>query len=793
MTIVDFIRLILKHIVLLITVPILLGVLVILLTMNPSFEYSSQTLLYTGLATGSSIEMDKTFNYQATNSAFDNLINIIKSRETQEEVAIRLLALHLMLPEANPKYISEELFKEFQEKIPKYLYDYVSTGEGTYNVENKIEGTDEKLFPEQIDRYKYEKTVENLIAFMKSSNDNYVYELLNYDEDDHYSLKAISSITAQRINSSDLIKLSYTVNDPGVCQQTLAIYNSVCIKNYKLIKENRSDAVVKYFQNELKKARVELKNAEDELLEFNKSSKIINYYEQSKAVAVVKEDMEVDYKKNIAELAGLNAGITRLEKKLDIQEIIQEKNNLILDKKKQLGDLNFQLSLLKAENQSNYSLENSNKITQLENDTKKLNDEIKKGVDQLYSYQNSIDGLPVSKLLPDWMNNVVESENLKAKLRVLNQQNKEFQETYARYAPAGANMKRLEREISVAEQGYLEILHGLNLAKLKLQDSELSSDLKPIDIPYYPVSPNPTKRAILIIAASFLGGILTLGIIFMMEYFDDSLKNSQSASKKTGFPSLGMIPKIILDPGSFNLNFIKNRLIEIITQNIFQFFGFKEDTNKTKIIVVFSTQKLEGKTVTAGNIAKTFKKEGKKVLLLNYKQEQATIKPQGKSPILNKIFGYPDPRVDVNNPFLADVSSYLSPSEYDYYELNNDFFNAKTHTDIFQSNNITLKNNLDFIIIEIPAIIYSNYPTELMVNADLNILVCRANRAWSTADESAISNLREVCGSKLNIIVNGVNINEVESMLGDLPKKRSKFRKKIKSIFKFQFFSKNQI
>jgi hypothetical protein len=37
--------------------------------MNPSFEYSSQTILYTGLASGSSIEMDKTFNYQATNTA----------------------------------------------------------------------------------------------------------------------------------------------------------------------------------------------------------------------------------------------------------------------------------------------------------------------------------------------------------------------------------------------------------------------------------------------------------------------------------------------------------------------------------------------------------------------------------------------------------------------------------------------------------------------------------------------------------------------------------------------------
>jgi hypothetical protein len=47
------------------------------------------------------INWNGTFNYQATNTAFDNLINIIESRETKEE-AIRLLAMHLMLHEANP-------------------------------------------------------------------------------------------------------------------------------------------------------------------------------------------------------------------------------------------------------------------------------------------------------------------------------------------------------------------------------------------------------------------------------------------------------------------------------------------------------------------------------------------------------------------------------------------------------------------------------------------------------------------------------------------------------------------
>ena len=105
MTIIDFVRLIWKHIVLLLLVPILLGALVISLTMDPSYTYSSETILYTGLATGSSIDMEKKFSTSGTNAAFDNLINIIKSRDTKEEVAVRLFALHIMLPKANPIYI----------------------------------------------------------------------------------------------------------------------------------------------------------------------------------------------------------------------------------------------------------------------------------------------------------------------------------------------------------------------------------------------------------------------------------------------------------------------------------------------------------------------------------------------------------------------------------------------------------------------------------------------------------------------------------------------------------------
>jgi len=806
MKLVELIRLILKHLVLLISVPILLGGLVVLLTSKPHFNYESETILYTGLASGSSIEMDKAFNYFATNTAFDNLINIINSRETQEEVAIRLLSQHLLLPQADSKYISPKLYAEFKEKIPSHLYTYVSNENSQVNrvsdtiykksIDNdSLTRTNDGnnsglLFPSNINKSDYEKTVGNLMALMKSSNSNFVYELLNYD-DEHYSIEAIAKVKAERISNSDLIKLSYKVNDPGICQQTLAIYNEVCIKNYKNIKENRSDAVVKYFESQLSDASQKLKVAEKKLLEFNKSYNIINYYEQSKAVAIVKEEMEVDYNNKKAQLAGTEAATRKLEEKLNIQQEIQLKSNGVLEKKKQLGELNFEIAMAEAEF-GNDDISN-NRMALLKKQSEVLSNEIKESVDKLYSYQNTIEGLPISKALPEWIDNVIESENLKAKIDVMDQRNKDFQQQYAVYAPAGANIKRIEREISVSEQGYLEILHGLNLAKLKSQDNELSSNLKAVDQPFFPLSPIPTKRKILVIATALLGFIFVFGIILIMEYFDETLKNLKKASGILNLKPIGMMPKIVLKPGRFNLPFIQKRLIAIITQNIKQKLTIHDTGNTVKTIVFLSTMEKEGKTTLAANVSRKLIQEGKKVLVLNYSKNQQAIKQQGKFHFLNKLLGYPDPRIDVNNSFLDNASNYLRPSEYYSYNINEQLYKVKDYNDILQQNDINLPFTPDYVIIELPALIYNDYPVNLVAQADMSILVCRSNRLWSEADQSALNNLLPITGSKINFIVNGVELKEVESVLGDLPKKSNRFRKNIKNIFKFQFFSKNHI
>jgi polysaccharide biosynthesis transport protein len=783
--------------------PLMLAGLVILLTREPKLTYNSSTVLYTGLATGSSIEMEKTFNYFATNSAFDNLINIIKSRETQEEVAIRLLSQHLLLPKADAKYIAPKFYAELKDKIPEYINAYVSRIPDTINYPTVINNADSTsadsaamasanspLFPASINRSAYEKTVANLTALMKSSDTNFVYKLLNY-EDEHYSIKAISSIKAERIANSDLIKLSYEVNDPGICQQTLAIFNEVCIKNYKHIKENRSDAVVKYFESQLILANAKLKDAEDKLLGFNKSNNIINYYEQSKAVAVVKEDMEVDYNNKKAQLAGTEAATKKLEEKLNIQQLVQVKSNNVLEKRKELGDINYDIATSEAETENADA--NAAKIVSLRKKAESLKGEIKKSVGDLYSYQNSVEGLPVSTTLSDWINNVIESENLKAKLKVMDQRNKDFQQQYAIYAPAGANIKRIEREISVSEQGYLELLHGLNLAKLKLQDNELTSNLKAVDPPYFPLQSMPTKRAVLVIAAALIGFILVLGSIMFMEYLDDTLKNAKKASAILNLPSLGMVPKILLNSGKTNLPFVQNRLVEITAQNMEQFLSTHNSGNAVKTILFISTMEKEGKSVVSGNIAKKLIQDGKKVLVLNYSKAQQQFKQQRKFPILNRLLGYQDPRINFSSPFLTDPASYLQPATYLSYNINEQFYKAKDYTEILEQSGSSISFVPDYVFIELPALIYNNYPASLVSQADMSVLVCRSNRLWSEADQSALDGLLPLAGKGMNFIINGVELKEVESLLGDLPKKSSTFRKKIKNLFRFQFFSKTQI
>lgn len=784
MTLIDIIKLILKHKVLLFIAPVIMCSLAIVLTRNPKLEYETQAAVYTGIASGSSIEMDKKFDRNAIFTAFDNLISIITSRETIEEVGVRLLAQHLLMDKAEIEYISPEYLKEIKEFTPDTIFSYLVKSNG------KQTQVKEGYVPPNVSVEDYEKTVENLLELMNSSSDNFVYELLNY-EHPIYSFKAISEVSVSRVQSSDVVELKYKSGDPGICKQTLQILIDVCSKKYKIFKESSSDVVVQYFERQLANSERKLKQAENELLKYKQENNIINYYEQSKAVAIVREDMEVAYKNKIAALAGSKASKRKLKKELEINGKILELNDQILKDKDLVAGIQYQLVL--AESKSDGSDESIANIDSLQNEINQLQSSIDGRVKELYSASNSIDGIPMTKMMPNWIANMVNTENLEAEVNLMTKHTNEFLDEVKKYAPFGANIKRLERKIRVIEEEYLEILYGLNTAKIKLQDTQIAGNLVTIDPPYFPISAIPSKRKIVILAAGFVTFVLIFGVILVMEFFDSTLKNEKVASEKTKLQSLGMLSKITKYNNALNFVRIQDRLMDFVMQNFVRSYDNTKVKYQPKVITVFSTQSDEGKTIIAGNLARKLKSYGKKVMFLNHSNLEKQKEITYSNSWYYRLLGYQDPSVDYSHPFLDDVDEYLDRHEHLQYEVNDFYTHARSYQDLAFNPHTVIFEDLDFVIVELPGLLKQNYPAGIFANSDLAIMVCRSNRVWTNADQNILENIKGLVKNDIKFVLNGVELEQTETVLGEIPKKRSALRKKVKRFFKFQFLTKKHI
>src|SRR5690554_6729635 len=97
MEIQKIIYLIRKYLSHLIIWPLVLGIIVFILSKDSGKIYESKTLIYAGFVSGYNIESSSNAasSFLQAANAFDNLLNIIKSRNTIELVSVKLLTTHL--------------------------------------------------------------------------------------------------------------------------------------------------------------------------------------------------------------------------------------------------------------------------------------------------------------------------------------------------------------------------------------------------------------------------------------------------------------------------------------------------------------------------------------------------------------------------------------------------------------------------------------------------------------------------------------------------------------------------
>lgn len=709
MDIYKFIQIIIRRIKILILVPVIIGGIMVFLTRNQPQEFTSSASIFTAITSNSSLEDlgQSRVDYFATKSAYNNLLSILNSRSVIEETSLRLLASHLILSEPKNSVISKSSYDELQKIIPEDIKQLVQPNNA-------------------------EKTYRNLVDYLNQDSENFLYGLLNFNHP-HYSYKAISTIKALQKDGSDIIQFTYSSNDAAIAYQTLNILINVFLSKYSVLKMNQTSAVVEYFEKQLKKSSDELGDAEDRMLEFNKSNNIINYYEQTKHISSQQEKIEVKLQDILMEYQSAEAVLEKLEAETKLRFNINLKNTEIMDIRKSLIAVSQKLAEMEIE--ATDSFESSVLQDELYEMKSGLEMQLHDKLDSLYIYEYNTEGIAIETLLNDWLKTIIEFESARARLLAMQAKSKEFQELYTKYAPLGAILKRIEREIDVKEKEYLEILHHLGLAKLKQQNEEMMSNMKIMDKPQLPIDPIPTKRKVLIIVAAFFSFIVALFGFIVFELLDKTIKTATRFAKLSELEIKSVACKTT-SGSDVEFEKINKRGLKQSIENIIE---ARQKSKDPVVIQFFSNWKEEGKTFIIEQLRSMVDKTGLKTTHVTLNEDGLFINPENQE--------------QLGNQFTFS----------DYQNL------AKSNS------------GSDVIFVEIPEFSDKVLNTQLMGTASLSFLVADANRTWAQADNHIVNHLKEIIPSNLFGILNRTIPYNMEEIIGEIPKRRTRFRKFFKN------------
>jgi len=713
MSLTDFIKLILRNFKWLIVLPILAAIIVVVLTTNTPQKYSSGALVYTGIASGYNIEagIGERSDYHAINNAFDNLITIIKSRYITEEVSLNLLALHLV--QKGPVYgiLNQETFSLLQELLPvvwRNKHVVTSNQDATYaNIKS---------------------------AFV--AGDPLLTRLIK-DKSTYYSLKQLNTLEVKRHKGSDMLALYYVSNDPGVTVHTLNIYLEVFSKKYSQIKESETGDVVAYFEKELQKAKEMLDDAENRLTIFRKSSKIINYGEQTKAIAIKMENALEDFSSMKMNMLSSEAALKEIEAKLQIREHLLVKNTKLLQLRDKLIKQNFELAIAEA---GDSTANPQTLLQEIESTTM----QIKVATEEAFSLANTKEGLPNKQLLNEWLSYIITLSMEKAKVEFYSQRLADIHAQYNHFAPLGSVLARMEREIGVHEKAYLQILQGLNESKIRQQSIQMKSKLEIVDTPSMPASPLSSGRILIVVATASGVFISVFSWMILAALLDRSIRNPERAESIFGIKPIAILP-------NFNQQIIKlnegitNKLMGLLVGKL-QLYHYNE---KPRLMVVFSAINGEGKSLFIEKLIQTLPEKCRFALVA------------------------PD-----HTPLSDNVKNKIS------YTLDHKLLSLENVEGLVGNE---LYKNLDLIIMEMPDFSSGILPINIMKQSDDALMVVRADTSWSPVHQKTVEFWNNSIGCAPEMILNGVDEAELDNIIGELPKKRNATRKLFKKLLKFEF------
>jgi hypothetical protein len=673
----------------LLVLPLLAALAVYIFMSRKGNTYTSNSVLFTGIASSYKISGD---NNEATKEmkpdmAIADMLIIINSRETKKQIALSLLAQHLMLPTYNPSVISNENLDRLKKILPETL-------------RSSMRGSS------------FEDTKAKLQAYNDASTSNEIYRLL-HSEDPVYSFAALEKISVYQLPQSEMFQIDYSSGDPAVSQQTLIFLNDIFLKKQQSLYAPQTATVINYFDSASRQAYIRLQQAEQTLADFNKTHGILDYDQQLVSSSEGKQTSADEYNKLQMQYSGTQATIQAAESALKKRGVSNLESQEIIALRNQLSDVSTQIANIEMMG-SNSDADAQKRLVSLKQTAASLSGQIKNKVDAYYHNANTAQGMPVDGLVEDYVRNTMTAAQQRSQLSSANQQRATASNQASQLAPLAPEIRRMKREIDLAQQDYLSKVEGLKQSRLTQENMNLAANqVKVLDPPNFPIRPsNKSKLPLLVLLTLFGTFLLTSSIIGTQYVLSNGMKSPASATAISGLPVMSILPVPL--PDAHHQKLMKQAVHQLGRQLLLQY----------KLHTPLSGPFLVG-------IASHFQGEGKSLLLPLLQQ---FLKNAG----LKTIVCLPEGHLPVSN--LADVALRYQAT---------DTFKAESFNTLVGN----FMKDAEVALVEFPAMLEADYPVALAQEADMLLLAVKFGRSWKEADSNIISGLQKLRTAPVGLVM----------------------------------------
>lgn len=474
----------------------------------------------------------------------------------------------------------------------------------------------------------------------------------NFNKEEFFTFVIQENISANTISNSDVIKINGQAHN---AKSACIIANTVA----ELLKQRNVNArrgeihnVRGTIEEQVQIFKQKVEETEQVLKDYKERNKVTFLDQESQEVFRRITEAEVEYNKVKTEHDAAKKRLNFVQNKLS-----QEREELVPSittttspwaqrLKESLIELEVQYTTLKVQNYDDNHPQMKKLKSQIEETKKNLKEETLK----IAKGESTID--PLSQI----QKNLEEIAALEVEIHTYQAQEKALQKVLDSYNNSletvpekELELGRLMRDKAVADNIYTMLLQKREEAKIT--EAEKVGNIRIIDPARIPKAPIKPRKMLNLIIGFIVGCSIGLGLAFLLESFDNTIKAIDEVEKYINLTVLSSIPKIRNNDSVITKMNIKKsnnneEILEIASKLItgrepksppaeafrtlrtnIMFAGLD---SSLKTILVTSTYPGEGKSLVAANLAIAIAQSGLKILLVDLDL---------RKPVMHSLFG----------------------------------------------------------------------------------------------------------------------------------------------------------